>query len=243
MDSSSYPIVPSDGGPVRRRKSGQLAQPSAAPIHRAGAMSLETGNPLRQECWDAMGRSIRQRLLDRAGTLIEWWAQRDYPAEDERPEAVVFGDQGLFIAEPRINTEHRPVYALKGLHLDAASLRRVAIDHRPPRASAGTTAVPKSAETADLGLSSAARGLLGNLPASAQELLQAPFTTRQPVLRCDWHYEGFEHRLTMFMIYLAGARDVTVATGTKVIPVGQVPPSAHWDLTCFRASVVRRIGI
>jgi hypothetical protein len=240
---SSYPIVPSEEGPVRQRKGGQLAQPSAAPIHEAGAMSLETGDPLRQECWDAMGASIRQRLLGRAGTLIDWWAQRDDSAEDGRAEAVVFGDRGLFIAEPRVNTEHRPVYALKGFHLDAASLRRVAIDHRPSAGNTTAATAYGAVDTSsDLGLSAAARGLLGNLPPRAQELLQAPFT-RQPVVRCDWHYEGYEHRLTMFMVYLAGARDVTVATGTKVIPAGHGPRSAHWDLTCFRASVVRRVGI
>jgi hypothetical protein len=72
--------------------------------------------------------------------------------------------------------------------------------------------------------------------------LKAPFTTNQPVLRYGWHYEGSEHHLTMFIICLAGARYVTIATGTKVVPVGHRPRSAHWDLTCYRASVDRRIG-
>ena len=211
-------------------------------------MTLAYDDPLRQECWDAMGASIRRRLLDRAGTLIEWWARQDDSAADGRAAAVVFGDHGLFMAEPRVNAEHRPVYVLKGFQLDAGSLRRVAIAHRPTPGNADTTtANPPFAGSSgvgeDLGLNPAARGLLGNLPPRAQELLQAPFIARQPVLHCDWHYEGFEHRLTMFMMYLAGGRDVTVATGTKVVPAGHGPRSAHWELTCFRASVTRRIGL
>ena len=210
-------------------------------------MALETGTPLRQECWDAMGQRIRQRLLDRAGTAIEWWARQADFAEDGRPEAVVFGDRGLYIAEPRVNAAHRPVFVLKGYEVDPASLRRMSIDHRPPagntRATTAGGSPAAASNAADLGLTPQARGLLGNLPRKAQELLQAPFITGQSVERCEWHYEGFENRLNMFMVYLAGARDVTVATGTKVIPAGHGDSLAHWQLTCFRATVVRRIGI
>jgi hypothetical protein len=69
-----------------------------------------------------------------------------------------------------------------------------------------------------------------------------PFAAGQRILRCHWAYEGFEHRLDMFMVCLAGPRDVTVATGTKIVPAGHSSATAHWSLTCYRASVVRRIG-
>jgi hypothetical protein len=184
--------------------------------------------------------------VDLAGGIIEWYAHRDSSDPEGRPYAVVFGDRGLSIAEPRINTEHRPVYAISAYLLDPGSLRHVPVEHRPPPHV--VTTPPGSAVASghpgvhDLGLSPTSRGLLGNLPQRAQELLQAPFSSAQPVRRCLWSYEGVEHRLTMFMLCLAGSRDVTVATGTKVIPAGHNDATAHWSLTCYRASVARRIG-
>jgi hypothetical protein len=123
------------------------------------------------------------------------------------------------------------------------------VDHRPPPYA--TTAAPYgpaggtgpgASAGAGIGLDREAEGLLGNLPPRVQELLQTPFSAERPVLRHGWAYEGFEHRLDMFMVYLAGSRDVTVATGTKVVPAGHTDATAHWSLTCYRASVARRIG-
>jgi hypothetical protein len=240
----SYPVVPSDSNSPRPRGAGALSRSFAPPRHQASAMDLETGVPLRAECWDGMGAAVRQRLIDRAGTIIEWWAATDSSSADGRAGAVVFGDHALCLAEPRINAEHRAVYAVKAYILEPSSLRRISIDHRPPSGGRGRTPGPTPpAADIDLGLSPAGRGLLGNLPPKAQELLQAPFTSGQRVMRCDWHYEGSEHRLNMFMVYLAGAQDVTVATGTKEVPVGHGPQTAHWALTCYRASVVRRVGV
>jgi hypothetical protein len=246
---SSYPIVPSDSGPLRRRGGGELARPSAPGPYRPGEMGLDTGSPLRQECWDGLSPAVRQRLMARSGPVIDWWAGIDGAAQDGRARAVVFGHHGLCLAEPRINTQHRPVYALRTFVLEPTSLRHIAVDHRPPAgvgslaaySAASAGAAPESG--ADLGLSADGRGLVGNLPPKAQELLQAPFAAGRRVLRCEWHYEGSEHELSVFMIYLAGATDVTVATGTKVVPVGHDHYSAHWHLTCYRATVVRRVGV
>ncbi|MFG2000992.1 hypothetical protein ACGFNU_17775 [Spirillospora sp. NPDC048911] len=206
-------------------------------------MGLSSGGPLRQGHWDAMGPAVRERLLWRAGTVIEWWANEDESVPDRRPYAVVFGDRGLFIAEPRLNTEHRPVYALSSYELDPASFRHMTVDHRPPphaaRATASNDAAPAST---DLGLSATARGVLGNLPPKAQELLQAPFLSGERVLRCDWYYEGHEHHLKMFMIYLAGPKSVTAANGARIIPAGHSTATAHWNLECRRATVTRRSG-
>jgi hypothetical protein len=91
-------------------------------------------------------------------------------------------------------------------------------------------------------LSSAAKGIIGNLPPRAQELLQAPFNAGQTLLRCDWWYVGSEHRLSSFFVFLAGARHVTAAVGTMDIPVGHTAATSHWSLTCYRIDVQRRIG-
>ncbi|WP_433334004.1 hypothetical protein [Spirillospora sp. CA-294931] len=240
--SSIIPSRPND--PERRTGGGLQRHGAAAPLHRRGAMDLSTGQPLRQECWDAMGQGVRDRLLQRAGNVIEWWATQDGADPSGRSMAVVFGDRALCVAEPRVNTEHKPVYALVSYVLDPGSFKNAAIDHRPLPAGARPASKGPSAGPAapDLGLDARARGILGNLPPKAQELLQAPFLGGQRVLRCDWYYEGREHQLSMFMLYLAGARDVTVATGTKVVPVGHTEATAHWSLTCRRASVVKRVG-
>jgi hypothetical protein len=206
-------------------------------------MRLSQGK-LRQECWEMIGGRTRARLTELTGNLIDWFASADPSSADGRPYAVVFGDRGLSIAEPRINTGHRPVYALSAFEFVPASLRHVRVDHRPPPHAAASTAAPGAPEAgAPPGIGETARGLLGNLPSKAQELLQAPFTGDQDVIRCDWSYEGFEHHLNMFMFFLAGRRDVTVASGTKVVPAGHTPATAHWSLTCYRASVARRKGI
>lgn len=243
--NASYPIVPSQSGTPQTRRNAGLArsQPVSPPVHEAGEMGLG-GARLRQECWNSLGERTRARLHEHAGDVIEWYASEDESSGDGRCYAVLFGDRGLSIAEPRVSTDHRPVYAVSAFLFDPSSLRHVQIDHRPPPRAPRSPAPPKgpAEPVKDIGLTAAARGIVGNLPPRAQELLQAPFLTGQQLLRCSWAYEGFEHRLDMFMFYLAGPRDVTVAAGTKVVPAGHTDATAHWALTCYRASVVKRIG-
>ncbi|GAA4619344.1 hypothetical protein GCM10023195_87380 [Actinoallomurus liliacearum] len=248
MDSS-FPMVPTgdDRSPARGGGGGlDRFSGATAPLHQAAQMGLDGGEKLRQECWEMIGQRTRERLMELAGGVIDWYARRDGSSLDGRPYAVVFGDRGLAIAEPRISTEHRPVYAISAFVFEPGSLRHVQVDHRPPPhtpASGPALASGARSPVAPVdGLSAADRGLLGNLPPRTQELLQTPFTSGQRVLRCNWAYEGYEHQLTMFMVFLAGARDVTVACGTKVIPAGHSDATAHWSLTCYRASVARRIG-
>jgi hypothetical protein len=240
--NSSFPVLPSDSGPPATRHDGAvMPQERRIALHTAAEMSLGR-DKLRQECWETIGERTRTRLGELAGNVIDWYAAPDSSSPDGRSYAVVFGDRGLSIAEPRINTEHRPVYAVSAFVFAPGPPRQVRVDHRPQPHGVAITqgaAVPESAGP-DLGED--ARGVLGNLPPKAQELLQAPFAGGQDVLRCSWAYEGFEHRLDMFMFYLAGPRDVTVASGTKVIPAGHTAATAHWSLTCYRASVARRIG-
>jgi hypothetical protein len=159
---------------------------------------------------------------------------------------VAFGERGLVIAEPRLNSEHRPVYSISSYEFDPQSPRKLTIDHRPPaslrRTGADTTSSSSPPKGPDIGLSKAAKGMLGHLPAKAQNLLQVPFLTGQRLLRYDWHRWGSDKHFTFFM-YLAGPQDVTAAIGTRVLPVRHTDDNAHWSLICYRATVKNRKGI
>ncbi|WP_188196104.1 hypothetical protein [Nonomuraea sp. SYSU D8015] len=211
-------------------------------------MGFDHGVRLREECWKSLGERVRARLEELTGRTLGWYATEDRSDPGDRRKAVVFGERGLCLAEPRIDTQHRPVYSITGYLLDPTSFRSKQIDHRP--APDRDAAAPDGFEArggpggreAISGLNTTALGVLGNLPPKAQELLQAPLLRDQRVQDCGWHYEGFEHYLKVFVMFLAGHQDVTVAVGQRVIPVGHTPRTAHWSLTCYRASVVRRIG-
>jgi len=238
-------LIPVDPGPVGRPESKRPAKAMAAqgPVHQPSVMGLEP-HKLRGECWELMGQRIKDRLSHEAGTLIEWYAAMESSPQGERPMAVVFGDQGLCIAEPRLSTDHRPVHTLSCYKLDPGSLRSSPVDHRPPPAARSTrqSAGPLDPQPWRTGLTEAQRGVLGNLPPEAQRLLQAPFLRGQEILRCGWYYQGHEHHLEYFIFYLAGPSDVTAACGTKTVPAGHSDETAHWLLRVYRASVVRRVG-
>ena len=190
---------------------------------------------------------VSDRIVQRSGELIQWWAALASDSES-RPAAVAVGRRAAVFADPRYDTGHRPVYVLTTFEFDPGSIREGPVEHRPPPGPGagqapqpGQVAPGPPAVTPIHGLTIPARGILGNLPPRAQDLLQAPFAAAA-VLRCAWHYEGSASRLTMFGIILAGAADVTVATGTRLIPAGHTGASAHWSLRCYRATVIRRRG-
>ncbi|MGY2125092.1 hypothetical protein ACW9HJ_26910 [Nocardia gipuzkoensis] len=198
--------------------------------------------PIREECWNRLGERTKERLVERAGgETIVWWAEENSAG---RTGATCFGAKGLVLALPTINTEHRPVYELRGYQLNSATLRNRHIDHRPPhQVSIDLAAADEQRLAPDIGLSQSAKGILGNLPPLGQELLVAPFSPAKPVLGCDWYWQGWASGdLTMFAIYLAGAHEVTVAIGDRKIPVRHSEATAHWSLTVYRAEVTQRFG-
>ncbi|WP_214412924.1 hypothetical protein [Sphaerisporangium fuscum] len=205
-------------------------------------MGLEHGKPLRDACWNSLSGRVRQRLLELSGQVLGWFATTDPADPDNRSRAVVFGEHGLSIAEPRLNTEHRPVYAISAYLFDPVSFRRMHIEHRPHLNQMSHNIQQRSSLSCDYGISESVRGKLGNLPPGAQELLQAPFIESQGIKDHDWYYEGYDNNLDPFMLYLAGHHDVTMAIGRRMIPAGHSPSTAHWSLICYRASVTRRIG-
>lgn len=252
--SDSGSLAPSDRVPLPQRPQRHevalpAPQPRQPPTYAADDMTLDSNKPARDAAWQSLGPVIRDRLRQRAGTSIEWWARIDPSADDRRIQAVIFGTNGLFTAQPRLDADHKPVYAITGFQIDPTSLRHTVIDHRPPRKprrsrTEKSTPDARAADPDDApaGLGIHARGLLGNLPPQAQELLQEPFHRGQEVRSCDWYYQGFEHDIKVFILYLAGAHDLTVATGKKLIPAGRTDATAHWSLKIHHATVVRRIG-
>ena len=114
-------------------------------------------------------------------------------------------------------------------------------DERPSAASVEETE-PDASDGPDIGLLPDVKGVLGNLPPQAQQLLQAPFATGLHVGRAEYFYEGFPHHLYVFALFLVSDDDLTIATGTKLIPDGHSDATAHWTLQIHRALVTARPG-
>jgi hypothetical protein len=194
-----------------------------------------------------MSAKIRGRLTELAGDVIEWFAWSDPFASDNRPRAVVLGTLALCVAEPRIDATGRPVYELNRYEFVPGSHKTVPVKHRPGAAGVAAKGAPQAERSVPqpsngLGLSSRELGQLGNLPPKAQELLQAPFGSKDPVQRCEYWYSGRANRLDTYMFILAGRHYVTAAVGTQQVPVGHSVATAHWELTCHRLAVDRVVG-
>ncbi|MFY1614743.1 hypothetical protein [Micromonospora sp. WMMD736] len=251
--ASPLPVA-ADGGRAVESHSNRLPTRRTGPASsiRQVVTGLRFGpGPSRQECWRRLPRRVADRMIELAGDRIEWWAfcrgtgDTGGP-DDNRPAAVLLGAAGVCFADPRLDAAYKPVYSVSCYQLDSGSLRQVAVVHRPEAAGVAFPGArqpaPPPPQVDVPGLDAWTADRLGNLPPEAQLLLRAPFTRDHPVLRGTFHYEGSDHQLDFFAIVLAGARHVTMATGTRVIPVGHNEHTAHWSLTCGRASVTRRIG-
>jgi hypothetical protein len=232
------------GEPVRsRRRDGPRPQ-----AYQGSGLPLDDRYPSRDESWAAMSVKIRGRLTELAGDVIEWFAWRDPYASENRPRAVLLGTRALCIAEPRIDTTARAVYELSRYEFVPGSHKTIPVQHRPGLRSGTVQRVAAQADAplprrkSELGLSSQETGQLGNLPLKAQELLQAPFSSQDPVQRCEYWYSGRANRLDIYMFVLAGRHFVTAATGTQQVPVGNTVANAHWNLTCHRLAVERVVG-
>lgn len=247
---------PQRRGPVERLapQNGRIGQPPQreAPTHTPGEMGFQE-TPGRDEQWQSLSESVRERMWQHTGRRsLVWWAHETHTG---RMEAVLFGDQALCFADPRVNPDGKPVYSLSVYHVDPASLQQEEIVHRVRPGSrfdrveefesVGRTssAPPPDARPGDAFIHANTRKILGHLPPRAQVLLQAPFLDGQQLLRQDFYYYGLEGGdLDVFCMVLAGPRDVTAVEGTRTIPDGHTESSAHWDLTAYRARVTKRRG-
>ena len=78
-----------------------------------------------------MSATIRGRLTELAGDVIEWFASQNPYANENRPRAVILGTRALCIAEPRIDATGRPVYELNRYEFVPGSHKTVPVEHRP----------------------------------------------------------------------------------------------------------------
>ena len=222
------------------------------PTYGGSGLPLDDRYPSRDESWAQMSAKIRDRVSELAGEVIEWFASMDPYSSESRPRAVVLGTRAFCIVEPRIDATGRPVYEINRYEFVSGSHKTVPVEHRPgPRAGRAAGAAASAARQAgpsrlhsksELGLSSRETGQLGNLPPKAQELLQAPFSAKDPVRRCEYWYSGRANRLDTYMFVLAGRHFVTAAVGSQQVPVGHTVADAHWNLTCHRLAVDRVVG-
>jgi hypothetical protein len=247
-------LIPQPGDPVpaQRTPAGEPVRTNRGdgprpPTHQGSGLPLGGGSATREKNWEAMSVKIRERLAELAGDVLEWFAENDSSSSDNRPRAVVLGTRALCIAEPRIDSAGRPVYALNRYEFAQGSHKKIPVEYRPGLDDAAPRVAPEAGSSlpqspSELGLSRGEAGQLGNLPPAAQELLQAPFSSTDPVRRCEYWYQGRPHRLDIYVLVLAGRRFVTAAIGTQQVPVGHTAANAHWSLTCHRMAVERVVG-
>jgi hypothetical protein len=231
-------------------RSQALTRQVPDPLQSGGHLPLAAGRPLREACWDRLPPDVVTRMEATAGDPIEWWASglsahvpvNDVDGHPERPRAALIGVNGACFAIPRIDSNHRPLYALTHYVLDPATHRRAEViaqpgpQEEPVVPGEGLVAAPPALVS---GLTDAAEELLSNLPVRAQKMVLAPFGEQQPVRDCEWHYEGTGLRFSMFAVAVVGAKDLCLAHGSRVIPIDHTERTAHWSLVCRRAGVLR----
>lgn len=244
-------LVPCDDGVMADDARNAADSGPQTVLHAAADLDF-SGTRLRQECWDEIPEPVRDRLNELAGPVLYWWATPDGGHADLAPKAYVFGERGLYRAEPRGDGGTPPVYWVSGFDIVGGSETVDDVEHTPVpgdgdadvEAAAGTRSSAatesEAADLPDIGLRPDVKGVLGNLPPRVQQLLQAPFATGLQVGHQEYFYQGYPHDLEIFAFVLAGDDDLVVVTGTKLIPDGHSEATAHWSLRVHRALVTAR---
>ena len=234
------------------RAGGGLSPQSGAELHLGAGLRFADGGPGRDECWATLGPKVSSRLEELAGQdLVDWFATTDGSTRDGRVQAGLLGKAAFALALPRWDVDRKPVYSVSCYEFDRDSHRKVTVvGFAPPRdavaarpeVAQGPTA-PQAGRHQPLGMDSTTRGEIGNLPAQAQELLQAPFLSPdEEILRSMVWYSGFPHQLDHYLLVVGGRKSLTAASGTNYVPVSDPGNRSYWELTCHRFNVVRRIG-
>ncbi|WP_231632062.1 hypothetical protein, partial [Streptomyces clavuligerus] len=229
--------VPATGEPgaVARRTGVE------APVHGAEPLGF-VRRPGREHWWEELSPQVRERMVARAGPIVEWWAYC-HPSDERRPYAVVFGERGLAVCTPTINDRGGPAQRIAVVPFVPASLRHAVVVQRPGRPPSGGPALPGGTDPSEravgpVPLTERTRGFLGHLPPEAQTRLQWPFVNGDTLDRSDHYYTGGEDALDIWC-YLAGRRWVTFVSGRGT---GLSGPAhrASWRLVCRRAEVAVR---
>jgi hypothetical protein len=219
------------------RAPSTVAVPGAgAPVHRAGELSFRSA-PTPDEAWAMVPVTIRDRLVDRCGQVLERWA---WTTRSGDPCAVVLGSRALAVASPARSGTGRAAHRIETVNLRPETARVAAVhedtaglEAAAGAAGAGPRIVLPNDTMADF---------LGNLPARAQRLLQDPFTATPEPLRGDHFYlrtrgaGGLGRTELEVFCYLFDRQWLTCVSGSGVT-YGRSFDAARWELTCRRMAV------
>ena len=209
---------------------------AGAPVHSPGEMGFREAVGL-DEAWQMISPAVRQRVSQRAGSLLERWAWLD---AEGSPNAIVLGSQGLVSATATRGPGGRAAHLVETVQLSPESAR-VATVHEDTAARRGGPGGGPATATLRLP-SDDMRAFLGHLPARAQQLLQEPFVGGARPPRGDHHYlrtsaaSGFGRLDLEVFCYLFDARWLTCVTG-EATTYGVSFAAARWELTCRRIAV------
>jgi hypothetical protein len=235
-------VAPHGGGAVNPYQ-------AAAATHAPGDLHLAPASRTMDECWELLSPKVRQRMLERAGQVVDRWLYVDH---NDRVAGVLLGSRGLVTAEPTYNASGGHATAVQVLAAEPGSARSVQVDadttverYAPMGGSPGRPAV--TAPTLAGRLPADFVAFLGNLPARAQTLLQDPFVGTARPLYCDHYYretgpaQGAGGRTLRVWCYLTDRRRVTFASGHG-FTFGATFVAAVWQLTCRRFDVAGPAG-
>jgi hypothetical protein len=189
-----------------------------------------------------------ERVRRYVGADVRAWFADPFGLEG-RPRAGYFSSQAACFADPIERSDGRKSYSISCYQFDDASLRYVPVDQiidlRAVRQTGTPTdTAPARAQQPDGGppVSYRLAAILGNLPWKAQQLLQEPFADGRAVLRDGHYYLGDDYKLDPLVLFIAGERHITFASGTLIRRIDGSPDRSRWVGTCYRADVKRRIG-
>ncbi|MFD5320686.1 hypothetical protein [Streptomyces sp. NPDC127098] len=186
-----------------------------------------------------------------AGTVLEWWARLE-EGGDGRPTAFVFGTDGLCKASPMPRNGKR-VYLVERLKLDARTMRRQSFSTAATKthsravsrifrrtSPADVPPQPRTESAHPLSIHTYHLGVLGNFPADVQDFLQRPFLRDDRRVVADHYYEDsveFASQRLFALFCLSADRNVTLATGTRILPRGKPLDHAQWQIECYHSLV------
>jgi hypothetical protein len=195
----------------------------------------------RDHWWKKFDSTAQRKIKEGSGRILDWWAtSRDN--DPSRPCAYVFGRKGFVTAEQRPAPGGRREHDIVVMPFAPLSVTQKNVRQRPQSRVAQLWR-PRGGPTEQIGdeapalpIPASMRGFLGNLPAEAQTLLQAPLIADGDLLNYAYYYAGGGDTLS-FWCFLAGPRYVTFASGHRTLAPNEPAHRADWRLVCRTAAV------
>ena len=239
--------APASASPQPPSALGVPSPQATTRLHAAQALTFRD-LPDREACWAQLGSTVQRRLKEQAGQVLEWWAIQN---TEGRMHAVVLGTDALAVAEPTVNRNGHPAHLIRTFPLISDSFRYLEVFGRIegiPRVgwsrSRSTMPVAPAAERAAEvpGLDVEMAAFLGNLPAKAQQFLQAPFAGHPGPVEYERYYLRTElaSGIQLFAgCYLTDRKVLRFAAGYRQSGHGEPEERGSWRLICRHARIGR----